>query len=387
MLTKVHIKGYKSLADVEVELRPLNVLIGPNGGGKSTFVDTFVFLYDVIANSLDDAVYRRGGSKDLLYAGAGQDSCIEFDYRIENLAEHPSSYFLKLRPHNSSAVVAGEYFREHRTGEDWQIIFRLSGKTSFQSDIPGSYKVVSDMLRDSSDVPEDHLAISFYGNEPAIRYLREYFLSWTSYPGLDVSPDSKTRQPQLIRHGLALHPRGDNLASVLHNIKEKYPEEWQDIVETIEVAYPRFDRIAFPAEGGDGRINLRWFEKPFDKHEGFSINLLSDGILRFLCLVAILMSPEPPPLILIDEPEIGLHPHFIRLVAELMQNAAEKTQLIVATHSPELISALEPEDVLVVESRDGATFMERLSGTELEKWLDQFGLGELWVTGHLGGNP
>ena len=129
-----------------------------------------------------------------------------------------------------------------------------------------------------------------------------------------------------------------------------------------------------------------WRAGPFSE-EAFSAMFLSDGMLRFLCMLAIFRCQTPPPLIVVEEPELGLHPDLIRLVASPVKEASSRTQLIVTTHSPDLVSELEPEDVLIVEKADGATEMRRLSGPNLEIWLKEFRLGELWQMGEIGGRP
>lgn len=386
MLTKVRIQGYKSLKDVEVELRPLNVLIGPNGSGKSNFMDSLVFLHDAVAVSLEEAVYKRGGAVGVQFAGAEPDAHVTFLYDFDNLGDRPGFYSFKLRLGGGFAEVDEEHLDAHRAGDVHTTITRHFGGNIFQVNEGGSVRA-SHNISGERVAAKNQLTLSRFSNDPGIRYFTDYLQAWILYTGFDVGPGSKVRQPQLLQDGLCLTSTGENLASVCYNIREHHRAEWDEIIGTLQVAYPPFDRIAFPAEGRDGRINIRWFEKPFDKHEGFSANSLPDGILRFLCLVAVLMSPKPAPLILIDEPEIGLHPHLIQLVAELMQGAAEKTQLVVATHSPELVSALEPDDILVVESHEGGTTMERLSGADLNKWMKDFSLGELWLSGSLGGRP
>ena len=120
---------------------------------------------------------------------------------------------------------------------------------------------------------------------------------------------------------------------------------------------------------------------------GFRPNQLSDGTLRLLFIIAVLKNPNPPPLICIDEPELSMHPDWLHLLAELMQQASERTQLIVATHSPELISMLEPEEVLIVEKKDGESCFRRLERENLASWLKRYTLGELWTKGHIGGRP
>jgi predicted ATPase len=216
-----------------------------------------------------------------------------------------------------------------------------------------------------------------------VRQLQE----WRLYKDIDVGPDAPIRQPALIRPSVILSENGSNLASVLNSIQQQHPATWKDIEELLETVYPQFHSITFPPEGGDGKVVLRWWERPYEKQAGFSANLLSDGTLKFLCLIAILKSPNPSPLICIDEPELGLHPDWVKVVAELLQSASERTQVIVTTHSPQLVSKLRPEQLVVSEKEDGRSLLRPLSGENLEKWLKEFTLGDLWTAGHFGGRP
>jgi len=209
---------------------------------------------------------------------------------------------------------------------------------------------------------------------------------WICYRDIDVGPEAKVRQPALIRSDTMLLDDGSNLSSVLYVIQQEHPDDWDDIVGILRTAYPDFVKLTVPAGGGDGKVNLRWFERPYEK-QGLSPNLLSDGTLKLLSLIAILKGPDPPPLICIDEPELGLHPDWIELVAELMQDAAARTQVIVATHSPHIVAKLDPDQVIVTEKENGETRLERLSATDLEKWLRDFNLADLWLAGHIGGRP
>ena len=210
---------------------------------------------------------------------------------------------------------------------------------------------------------------------------------WMFYRDIDVGQNAPIRQPSLLRPALRLLPNGANLASVLFSIQQQDPATWKEIEELLETAYPQFHSIAFPPEGGDGKIVLRWREKPYERQSGFSANLLSDGTLKFLCLIAILKTPDPPPLVSIDEPELGLHPDWIKIIAELLQSAASRTQLIVATHSPQLVAMLNPEHIIVVDKEEGESRLRHLSDENLGKWLQEFNLADLWLAGHFGGRP
>ena len=187
---------------------------------------------------------------------------------------------------------------------------------------------------------------------------------WTTYRDIPVGPDAPLRQPGLLRPAMRLAPNGQNLSSVLFSIQQEHPASWKEIEELLETAYPEFHSITFSAAGGDGKVVLRWWELPYERDKGFSANLLSDGTLKLLCLIAILKTPDPPPLICIDEPEVGLHPEWIKIVAELLQSAAERTQVVVATHSPQLVSKLDPDQIMVLEKQNGCTEVTRLSSKD-----------------------
>ncbi len=180
---------------------------------------------------------------------------------------------------------------------------------------------------------------------------------------------------------------GDNLSNVfyhLHN-EPKYQDYYDEILFTLRRAFPSFEEIVFPPDLGQGQTILAWKDKNFPKR-AITANLLSDGALRFMCLLAALYDPKPPALICFDEPEVGLHPQLIRLLASVLQEASERMQIIVATHSAELISSLSSvEDVIVVEEEEGWSKLKRLSQSDLAHWLEEYSLGELWESGEIGG--
>ena len=387
MLKHIEIKGYRSLKDVSLDMEPLTVLIGPNGGGKSNFMDLFKLLKMGAAGCLSGAIGNRGGLNGILF-GSGRLDCrslsVCFDLQMPEgrSREYQSlNYELELTPLHTEYQVWREVIQEVgaagktivlRENGDWGPTFSrgADAERAFQGQ---TNELSLSQLKDP---------ISY----PSLHDLTE-MLMWVIYPPVDVGPKAAMRRPQTARSGLRVFRWCDNTAAVLHAVSQTNKTVWADMLDVLRVAYPELDDIRFPPEGGDGKVNLRWFEKPFENEAGFSAEYLSDGIMRMLALVAILMTPDPPPLICIDEPEIGLHPDWIKIVAELLQSAATRTQLIVATHSPELVSKLKPNEVVVVEKEEGATVMERLSEEELAVWLDKFRLGDLWKSGHIGGRP
>ncbi len=393
MFDYIKIERFRSFRLAELEPAPLTVFVGPNGSGKSNFLDLLSLLAESAQGHLAEGVAKRGGFDDITFKGSPGDIFVElrfpgtgpfqeekasvtFKLLLKRVGSSPRVWFeqvSKLRPHQNPL------FLMHRDKES--CMFR-SVQTGMKEEIGGEEgkALESDselaifQVKDQDKYPTPY---------KVLRQLQE----WRLYKDIDVGPDAPIRQPALIRPTVILAENGANLASVLNSIQQQHPSTWKEIEEMLETVYPQFHSITFPPEGGDGKVVLRWWERPYERQGGFSANLLSDGTLKFLCLVAILKSPAPPPLICIDEPELGLHPDWIKVVAELLQSAAARTQLIVSTHSPQLVSKLSPDQLVIAEKEDGETTLRSLSGEQLEKWLQEFTLGDLWLAGHFGGRP
>ncbi|MGA8740725.1 MAG: AAA family ATPase, partial [Terracidiphilus sp.] len=400
----IKIEGFRSFKKVELEMPRLAVLIGPNGGGKSNLLDLLMLMSEAGQGQLAVGVNKRGGFRNIAFGfDSSGEARIEFRFRqlLDGISpnlrlpllESPEPKSLDtrfrvcLRGQGSGFYLSEEQLRvDSPYGPSMSLLFvnRDSSGTVFHwSNGPDPQaeerKSVNDIefaisqVRDANKYPVPYAVL---------RQLQE----WTLYRDVDVGPQSPVRQPDLIRFGIRLLPNGANLSSVLYSIRERHPDDWEEILELMKTAQPDFLGLRVLAEGGDGSLLLRWFEQRFEQ-QGVSANLLSDGTLKLLCLVAILKNPDPPPLICIDEPELGLHPDWIEIVAELLQDAAMRTQVIVATHSPQIVAKMNPEQVIVAEKENGETSLTQLSAEDLEKWLKDFNLAELWLAGHFGGRP
>ncbi len=383
MLTRIEIENFRSLRHVELDMPGLTVLIGPNGSGKSNFLDVFNLMAEAAAGQL-----KKHLGDDLGFRGSNAGISFSFEFAFPSEKESgfgtaPIHYKLVLLNEIMRAIservsqdtIPPETMPLDLMRSEWgQAMFRnrSSGKEE-QKKIETSELAIFE-VKDSTAYPIPYKLLN-------------QFQAWTLYRPIRVDVDAPVRGSQTVRSSIRLSPDGSNLTPVLHTIQSDHPVIWDEICETLKNVYEGFHHISFPAEGGDGRIVLRWWEHPFEKDYGFSANLLSDGTLRLLCLLAILKTPNPPPLICIEEPEIGLHPDWIELVAELLESAATHTQVVVATHSPQLVSYIKPDHVVVVEKEDGGTTLSRLTETELAGWLDKFTLGDLWLAGHIGGRP
>ncbi|MBI3241459.1 MAG: AAA family ATPase [Chloroflexi bacterium] len=386
MLTRIEIENYRSLRHVELDMPGLTVLIGPNGSGKSNFLDVFNLMAQAAAGQFENNL----PIDDILTFRGGKSALFSFSFEFSFASERGISYETtpvqyKLVLHRVGSVKSEQVSQasipsktvplDLMRSDGHKAMFRnMSSKKEEQKELQSTYELAIYQVKD-------------YTAYPIPYKLLNHFENWTFYQPFRVDADAPVRGSQTARSSIRLLPDGSNLTPVLHTIQSDYPVIWDEICETLKNVYEGFHHISFPAEGGDGKIVLRWWERPFEKDYGFSANLLSDGTLRLLCLLAILKTPNPPPLICIEEPEIGLHPDWIELVAELLESAATRTQVIVATHSPQLVSYVKPEHVVVVEKEDGGTTLSRLTETELAGWLDKFTLGDLWLAGHIGGRP
>jgi predicted ATPase len=400
MFDYIKIEGFRSFKKVELEVPRLAVLIGPNGGGKSNLIDLLMLMAEAGDGKLANGVFKRGGFTSIAFGfNPSQEVRIELRFkgvmppsklgRVPRRDDKDLDVIFKMaaRNYGSVACVTEELVRQESAMEpslSGDIVSRGSLGAVFR--VPGESGAVTDQRR---EVSPNELAISQVKDPtkyPAASAVLEQLGGWTFYRDIDVGPESRVRQPDLLRPDIRLLPNGSNLSSVFYAIQQEHSNEWPEILEILNTAYPDFVKLNFPARGGDGKVFLRWFEGPYEK-EGISVNLLSDGTLKLLCLIAILVNPDPPPLICIDEPELGLHPDWIKLAAEMMQSAAARTQLIVATHSPQIVANLDPEQVIVTEKKDGESHLTRLERQDLEKWLKDFNLSDLWLAGHFGGRP
>jgi len=425
MFDYIKIDGFRSFKKVELNLSPLSVLIGPNNSGKSNFLDLMSLMAEAGQGHLSDGIASRGGFRSIAFGFDWfHDILVEFRLRakrsmygllppipgglgsdvrfklglnfkpmvpvvtLEEITEEPTPQ----QPHPILVMKRNEdgcVFRsvDQDTGWGTQETKPLESKDRDRKTAP-----LSSLLRPlGTKTLESESELAIFQVKDLYRYPTPYallkqFQEWTLYRDINVGPEAPVRLPALLRPTTRLSENGANLSPVLHTIKEQHRDRWEEILELLHTAYPEFRDIRVPGEGGDGKVLLRWVEHPYEK-EGVSANSLSDGTLKFLCLIAILMSPDPPPLICIDEPELGLHPDWIKLVAEMMQSAAARTQLIVATHSPQIVAGLDPEQVIVTEKKDGETHLTRLERRDLEKWLKEFNLSDLWLAGHFGGRP
>ena len=364
-ISKLTIKGYKSIRCLEnFELRHINILIGPNGAGKSNFVSFFSLLKAFAQGKLNVFVEHYGGADRFLYLGSKiTDKLVgEIIFRNGNI-----KWKIELSPSVEDTLFL------HR--EDSQAGNRaLSCTISLSRERTQSTLNMRSSDEESRDY-EEAIAIS-------IKYALKTMMVYHFH---DTSDFAVLKRPCSKRDYEYLRPDASNLAAFLLRLKKKHERDYAYIREVIQLAAPFFDDFWLREEDDKDDILLEWREKGSDYP--FHPSQISDGTLRFICLATALLQPNPPSMILLDEPELGLHPYALGLLAGLIQKASFKAQVIVSTQSASLISHFDLGDIIVVERKNEESKFERLPLEKLKLWIDDYSLGELWEMNLLEGRP
>jgi predicted ATPase len=355
-LTRLAVAGFKSLRSVEVTLRPLNVLIGANGSGKSNFVGIFGLLGELVNSRLQVYLGRQGGADAVLTNGIKSTPRLRIEATFGQ-----NSYLAVLEPApDGTMFFENESARFHGPGHGRPFEEPL-GAGHRESRLSSSDKKVPEVVLD------------------AMR-------GWRVYHFHDTSAAAKVKQAGELNDNAVLRSDAANLAAFLYLLQRKLQPAYRQIVETVRMVAPFFEDFALePDRLNPDSIRLAWRARGTDAY--FGPHALSDGTLRFICLATVLLQPLVPSAVVIDEPELGLHPYAITLLAELLRMASQRAQVIVSTQSVTLVNQLQPEDLLVVEQGDDGSTFRRPTQAEAASWLEEYGLGELWEKNILGGRP
>jgi predicted ATPase len=363
-IDKLTIEGFKSIRKIEdFELRPLNVLIGANGAGKSNFISFFYLLHELIERRLQTAVAKEGGADVFLHKGPKVTQRIAAKFQFGE-----NGYEFALVPTADNRLV----FSDEAT-----LFYRyLTPRKQLGS---GHFEAELINRKDQPGKTTEH---------GVPHYVYNAVSNWIVYHFHDTSPTAGVRRQGPINDNEILRPDASNLAAFLFHIQHIAPVSYAKIRDVVRLAAPFFDDFKLRWISTNPEfIQLEWLQK--DSDNLFRASQLSDGTLRFICLATALLQPSPPPTALFDEPELGLHPYALTLLANLFQQAAKKdvNQLIVSTQSAPLLSEFAPEDVIVVERFEGESTFRRLESEQLSEWLKEYTLGELWQKNVLGGRP
>lgn len=354
-LKNIKLYGFKSIAECDLKMNDLNVLIGPNGAGKSNFIGFFKLIQQMLQGNLQKSVSKAGGPDALLHFGRKKTETLKAELYFGN-----NGYHFILEPTSDNRLMYAEEKLWWNYGPDVHL-----GSGYFES-----------------------AAESAKGRSGVYDYVIPTIKKWQVYHFHDTSDSAPVKQPHAINDNIYLRPDARNLAAYLFYLQEHFPTDYQKIKKTIHLVAPFFGQFALrPQTTNPEMIELEWFEEgedvPFKAHH------LSDGTLRFICLATLLLQPKEKQAetIIIDEPELGLHPYAITVLAAMLKSVSIEKQIIISTQSVDLLSEFSPEDVIVVNREGNKSVLKRLESNKLTEWLEEYSLGELWKKNLLGGRP
>jgi predicted ATPase len=362
-IKKLTINGFKSIRKLdEFPLEDLNVLIGANGSGKSNFVSYFRMLGELVEERLQSWVRKQGGADRIFSFGVKETEKLESFIEMGR-----NGYQFALEPTLEDAVVFTEestYFR----GD-----YVLSKKINFGSGHNESNLKAYCDIKPNIGIPD---------------YCYQSISSWKVFHFHDTSDTAGVKRRAPLHDNTYLRQDASNLAAFLYRIRLEHLDVYEQIRRMVTLAIPFFDDFVLKPQElptGEELISLLWQQKGSDY--ALWPSQLSDGSIRFICLVTALLQPDTPSTIIIDEPELGLHPYAITLLASLLRSASKRMQVIVSTQSVPLVNEFTADDLIIVEREQGASIFKRVKAQDLKLWLDEYSLGELWEKNILGGRP
>ena len=349
-LNRIQLKGFKSILNIDLELQHLNLLIGPNGAGKSNFIDFFRFMNQLGQKDLQFFLALKGGSERFLHFGRQITEAIEIALLFEL-----NRYICTLVPDQTEKLIFQQEYCQRLT--------------------EASHKLASRGNKESG-LPEKLI-------EPA-NQIAGYLSDWQIYHFHDTSETAKVKQSGQLHDNERLRPQAENLAAFLFSIEDT--AQYHQIVQTIQRVAPFFQNFILKPEKTDpNRIRLRWKQRGTNAY--FDAHAFSDGTLRFICLTTLLLQPHLPTMILLDEPELGLHPYAMQLLAGMMRSVANRSQIIASSQSVTLANQFEWSNLIIVEQVDNASQFKRLTEEKVKVWLEDYRIGDLWEKNLIGGTP
>jgi len=376
---KVKVTGFRRLYDVEIEMRSLMVMIGANGVGKSSFLDALSLLSASASGMLNKTLNDLGGVSEICTRGISHRIILEAE--MDCPGYKPLHYQLGIEAKGSGYAIPLEELFQKR-GEDYLNSFKHIN--SRYDDI--RYYNIEDKNLVRLDWEHNPLESSLSQVPKMFKQpeeLRQTLSSVSQYHVLDVGPRAPVKLPQQMKPALLPGEDGEDLVPFLYNLRESDRSRYEAIEDTLRAAFPGFEGLNFPPVAA-GMLSLTWKEKAFK--DPIYVHQLSEGTLRFLWLVSLLQSPNLSTVTMIDEPEVSLHPELLSLLADLMREASQRTQIIVATHSDCLIRFLKTKEVVVMDVEENGCASARWADTmDLDEWLKDYSLDEVWRMGRMGG--
>lgn len=365
-LDTITLKGFKTIQSLE-NFKPgqLTVLIGPNGAGKSNFISFFRMMSWALADAdnLQFYIGQRDGASKILHDGPAVTREIEAELTIATDAGDNQYAFRLFYAAGDTLIFADERYRFSRLGYFNRAPWHETG----------------------AGHRAPNLLVDANAGDMTARTIRSLMQKIVVYQFHNTSDTARMREKWYVDDNRWLKEDAANIAPVLLRLKENDVRCYQRVVDTIRLILPFFSD--FDLEPDYRSVILNWRER--NSNEVFSVSQASDGMLRVIALVTLLLQPEQdlPDVLILDEPELGLHPYAINVVGGLIRAASEKIQVIVATQSLPFVDCFEPEDVVIVERKNRKSTFKRLDMEDLSQWLDDYSLSELWEKNVIGGRP
>lgn len=374
---KISISGFRRLADVKFPLRPLCVMIGANGTGKTSVLDIVSLLANSAKGNLSSTMTDLSGLANVLTYDYAEGLHLGISMQVPHYP--PLDYSIELKPQGVAYVIAEETLSQKRRA-DMPPFLHIDSRGLDIRYYEAEQKRLTRPNWDHNALETSLFQVPKMFREP--EEFRNRLASSTFYHVLNVAPRSPVRLPQPMQPAKLPGQNGEDLVSCLFYLRETERERFDAIEDALQAAFPGFERLEFPPVAA-GTLALAWRERGFSKH--FYMHQLSEGSLRFLWLAALLQSPGLTALTLIDEPEVSLHPELLKLLADLMREASKRTQLLVGTHSEQLIRFLDPKEVLTMNvDENGTTAVRWADDLDIDEWLKEYTLDELWRNGRIG---
>lgn len=379
---QICIRGFRRLLNVDLPLKPLSVVIGANGSGKTSLLDVFSLLAASASGNLGKTLQDMGGINSNLSNLAASPTRGEMSFTLKQSVpdEKPIVYELSLKAQGVDFAIQSEHLSQDRgyANPFLHITSQFNSVKYFES------KVEKKLLSPDWDYNAKESALSQVPkmfDEPEA--FRKDLASSTHYHVLDVGQKAPVRFPQTMRTATLPGKDGEDLVTCLYMIRETDGDRFELIQDTLRAGFPNLERLNFPPVAA-GTLAMTWKDKT--SSQPFYMHQLSEGTLRFLWLVALLYSPGLTAVTMIDEPEVSLHPELLSILADLFRDASSRTQLIIATHSDRLVRFLTPEEIVSTTIEDdGATNFTWATEFDLDEWLKDYTLDQLWQMGRLGG--
>lgn len=374
-LTRIKIEGFRSLRSLDLSLGAVNVLIGANGAGKSNFVGFFTMLSYALSGDLQLYVGRKGGAQSILHYGSKRTPILHAELQFEGYGATSNYRFSLAHSAGDRLIYTDEEVKFLKDGHYKPFIASLGAGHRETELLP---------LSEGRGMAQKQKVARIFENR--LRAVQAYHFH-------DTSEDSMLRNTQDINRNHLLLGTGGNLAAFLYSMQQTHPKHYALILETFQTIVPYVSKLILrPDQLDRTKILLRWQDRNPDYE--FGAHQMSDGSLRALALVTALLQPEEtmPGIILLDEPELGLHPAGIAVVASLIGALSSKRQVIVSTQSPRFLAEFRPEQVVVVERNEygaelGESSFSRLEADALDGWLGEYDLGTLYEMQVTGGSP